>query len=595
MSLVTEAQLAIPPARSFPALNSPLTIGGIVVRNRLLLTAMTTRLAAEDGTVTEDLIQYYEERGRGGVGLVTVELTSPIPGGAHRRREVGIYDDRFLPGLKTLVDRIHATGAKASIQIGHAGAHARPDVSGEEAIAPSAVPHVVREGDSQTVTPRPLNADELPGLANAYAAAAKRCVAAGFDFIELQGGHDYLLFQFLSPLDNHREDEYGGSLPNRARFPLEVVTAVKKAICDTPLVYRFSADEFAPGGFTQQDGITFAKMLEDTGVAMINVSAGSARSTPIPWLITTPMAYPAGLFVPLASAIKREVRIPVAVAGRLNDPAFAEQVLANGDADVIAMGRGLIADPAWLNHANEGGTPAIQPCIACNTCVDHLRSGGRMECLVNPLTGNEARYRALTEDAPRLNGQIVVIGGGPAGLTAATNYAKRGARVTLYEKSPSLGGRLHSIAKAPRFQVVETNPEPFERLAAYLERKATEAGVSVTVGREPGYDEIRSLHPTLVVSAGGAVYRLPGLLHTLKLPGVRKLASLPRLHKLFFKMLRTPQDRMVNRLEASGISVVRVGDRSGTRGVEAAIRAGYEAGSGARLTTKPTATAERKN
>lgn len=558
------------------------------------MTAMTTRLAAEDGTVTEDLIQYYEERGSGGVGLVTVELTSPIRGGAHRRHEVGIHDDRFLPGLKKLADRVHATGAKISIQIGHAGAHARPDISGEEAVAPSTVPHAVREGDTKTVNPRALSAAELPDLANAYAAAAARCVSAGFDFIELQGGHDYLLFQFLSPLDNKREDEYGGSLRNRARFPLEVVAAVKRAIGETPLIYRYSADEFAPGGFTQQDGVTFAKMLEDAGVAMLNVSAGSARSTPIPWLITTPMAYPAGLFVPLASAIKRHVSIPVAVAGRLNDPAFAESVLANGDADVISMGRGLIADPAWLEHANAGGTSAIQPCLACNTCVDHLRSGDRVECLVNPLAGNEARYRALTENAPRISGQVVVIGGGPAGLTAATHYAMRGARVVLYEKTHRLGGRLHTISKAPHFQVVETNPEPFERLVAYLERKAAAAGVSITVGREPTYGEIKSLHPTLVVSAGGAIYRIPGLLHTLKIPGVRKLASLPRLHKFFFKMLRTPHDRLVNRLGASGIAVHRVGDRSGTRGVEAAIRTGYEAGSGARPLANHTAR-QRKN
>ncbi len=551
-------------------------IGSIEVRNRLMLTAMTTRLASKEGFVTEDLIQYYEMRAKGGAGIVTVELSSPLPSGAHRRSELGIHDDAYAPGLSELTRRIKAAGARASIQIGHAGAHARPDVTGMAAVAPSDVPHWVREGDTVKVVPRALTRTEMDGIALAYVEAASRCKRAGFDMIELQGGHDYLLFQFLSPLDNHRTDEYGGSLDNRARFPLEIVRALKECLGDTPLVYRFSADEFAPGGFTREDGVAFAAMLEDAGVDLLNISAGSARSTPIPWLITTPMAYPSALFVPLAAAIKHAVRVPVAVAGRLNDPDVAAHVLATGAADLVGIGRGLLADPSWLHHLQAHGSQGIRPCIACNTCVDHLRSGSSVACLVNPATGNEARYAALSRANAPLRGHVVVIGGGPAGLTAASALARNGCQVTLFERQARLGGKLVHIHKGPRFQVVDTAPDPFLRLVEFLQRDARSAGVNVVLGRTPTYAEILSMRPTLVVTAIGARYWLPGLLTALKVPVVRYIASIERLHSVFFRLLRTPKDRMTRKLARAGLNVVKVGDCSGTRGVEAAIRTGFE-------------------
>ena len=553
----------------------PGTIGAITARNRVIMAPMTTRLATSHGYVTDQLIAYYEARAAGGAAIITVELCSPVPGGDHRRRELGIWDDKFLPGLRDLTTAIHRAGAKSSIQIGHAGAHARPDVSGAAAVAPSDVPHDVREGDVQRVTPTPLTEDGMRALADGYAAAALRCKQAGFDMVELQGGHDYLLYQFLSPLDNKRTDTYGGSLGNRARFPLQVVTACVVALGeDCPVSFRFSADEFAPGGFTLDDALKLAPLLQHAGVSLINVSAGSARSGPIPWLITTPMAYPAGLFVPLAKQIKQVVSIPVAVVGRLHDPRYAESVLDDSAADFIVLGRALLADPNWPLKAQAAAADRIRPCIACNTCVDHLRSGDTVACLVNPTTARES-FEVPPATTRGKGRRALVIGGGPAGLTAASELAADGYLVTLWEQQHRLGGRLQDIPKAPYFQVVETSPQPFQNLISFLTGELRRAGVQVELGRRADAQDVENFGAEIVIDATGAVYRIPGTLHVLHLPGARYLAARPGLHKLFFKMLRNRRRGLAIRLHQSPVMIV--GDASGSRGVEAAIKTAHAA------------------
>src|SRR5215470_9338294 len=553
----------------------PGAIGGIATRNRVIMAPMTTRLATSDGYVTEQLIAYYAARAAGGTGVITVELCSPVPGGAHRRRELGIWNDKFLPGLHDLTVAIHGAGAKCSIQIGHAGAHARPDVTGAAAVAASDVPHDVREGDVQQVTPTPLTEDGMRTLVDAHAAAALRCKQAGFDMIELQGGHDYLLYQFLSPLDNKRVDAYGGALKNRARFPLQVVTACVTALGDgCPVSFRFSADEFTPGGFTLDDALELAPLLQRAGVSLINVSAGSARSVPIPSLITTPMAYPAGLFVPLAKRIKRVVSVPVAVAGRLHDPRYAESVLNDSAADFIVLGRALLADPSWPLKAQASAADRIRPCIACNTCVDHLRSGDTVVCLVNPATARESFE--VPPDTTRAEGRrALVIGAGPAGLTAAAELAADGYLVTLWEKERRLGGRLQHIPKAPYFQVVETSPQPFQDLVSFLTGELHRAGVQVELGRHADAHDVEDFGADIVIDATGAVYRVPGTLHLLHLPGARYLAARPRLRKLFFKMLRNRRRGLATRIHQAPVMIV--GDASGSRGVEAAIKTAHAA------------------
>jgi dimethylglycine catabolism A len=228
----------------------PITIRGVQIPNRIVMPSMTTRLATADGVVTPELIRYYETRAEGGAGLVTVEMSSPEPAGRHRKHELGILHDRFLPGLRELTSRLHDAGARAAIQIGHAGGHTREDVTGVPPVAPSALPHQVQEVDVRTVVPLALTRDRIAALVDAFAAAAERAKRAGFDVVEVHGAHGYLIAQFLSPLDNHRTDDYGGSLTNRARFALDVIRACRKRLGDFPVIFRYSADEYAPGGLT---------------------------------------------------------------------------------------------------------------------------------------------------------------------------------------------------------------------------------------------------------------------------------------------------------------------------------------------------------
>jgi 2,4-dienoyl-CoA reductase-like NADH-dependent reductase (Old Yellow Enzyme family) len=556
----------------------PLRIGSLELPNRIALAPMTTRLADEQGFVTDDLIAYYEARARAGVGLITLELSSPHPSGAHRRRELGIHDDAHLDGLSRLVERVHAHNARISVQIGHAGAHARPDVTGWPAISPSGVSHVVKEGSAAIVRPRTLLKDEIPRVVAWYGEAARRLARAGFDMLEVQGGHDYLVFQFLSPLDNRRTDAYGGDLPGRARFALEVVSAMRDAAPGLPLAFRYSADEFAPGGFSATDGLELAHLLVREGVDLLSISGGSARSKPIPWLITTPMAYPPGLFVPLAATIKSAVEVPVAVAGRLHDPELAETVLRRGHADLIVLGRALLADPEWVAKLRAGDLSSIRPCIACNTCVDHLRAGRSVSCLVNPHAGRELQLPSATPSTSVVGKQpagrkVVVIGGGPAGLTAAAEFAARGDHVVLFE-GKRLGGRLNDVSRAPYFQVVETAQEPFQRLIDYLQGQADRAGVDVRVGLAATQDAIIAERPDIVIVAIGARYPVPGMLELLRIPLVRWLARLPQLRKRFFSLLRPRPDPFTDPLAAAGVDVRIIGDHSGTRGVEAAILSG---------------------
>lgn len=556
------------PAQTSP-LMSPLKVGGLTLKNRVVLAPMTTRLATADGYVTDDLVEHYVARARGGAGLITVELASPTVDGMHRGREVGVHSDRFLEGLRTLTDAIHAAGAACSIQLGHAGAHARPDVTGHEAVAPSNVPHFVWEGNTERVDPRPLDKDGIRRIVDSYAAAAARCVAAGFDMIEIQGGHDYLLMQFLSPLDNLRSDEYGGDIQGRSRMALEVVRAVRDAVGPIPISFRLSGDEFAPGGFTHEDALWLSSELESSGVSMLSVSAGSARQKRLPWLIVTPMAYPAGLFRALSRSIKQTVSVPVAVAGRLHDPKLAAQVLESGDADLIVLGRALLADPDWATKVEKQRSDLIRPCLACNTCVVNMANGQNVSCVVNPELGFP---RVETPD--RSGERILILGGGPAGLEAAIESAEAGGEVHVWERAHRLGGRLNSISKAPYFQMVETADWPFENFHTYLEHRASELGVSTRFGRY-GIEDIQVLAPTRIIVATGAVYRIPGLLHLLKVPGMRRIASIPKLRKFFFKMLRTPRRAPVSGLNGLNVPVVIAGDRSGSRGLQAAVRTGY--------------------
>jgi 2,4-dienoyl-CoA reductase-like NADH-dependent reductase (Old Yellow Enzyme family)/NADPH-dependent 2,4-dienoyl-CoA reductase/sulfur reductase-like enzyme len=420
---------------------SPLSIGKLRVPNRIVLPPMGNRYPTFAGTVTDRLIRYYLEMAQGGVGLIIVQFASVTASGRSSYYPLGIWDDDHIPGLQQLTQTIHAAGTPALIQLAHVGAMGSSAITGTQPIGPSSVPCFNRE------VPRELNVAELHGLVEAFAQAARRAVEAGFDGVELHMAHGYLLQQFLSPLSNHRRDEYGGDLKARLRFPLEVLRAVRAEVGEEiPIFCRLCVDEAVPGGILPEDGQKIAHALEQAGADVIDVTGGNAETFEVS--VPSQADPPGGHLLPLAAAVKQVVSVPVIAVGKLHDPLVMERVLAEGQADLIAVGRGLIADPELPRKASEGRFREIRPCLACNApeCHGRIFRQLSMGCVVNPVVGRESSYELRPAERRR---RVLVIGGGPAGLEAARVAALRGHQVVLCEKEARLGGQFFLAGQAP--------------------------------------------------------------------------------------------------------------------------------------------------
>jgi dimethylglycine catabolism A len=504
---------------------TPGRIGGVSVRNRIIMAPMTTRLADEDGFVTDNAIDYYMARVRGGVGLVTVEMASPTRAGRHRHRELGIHDDRFLPGLRRLATAIHEGGAGASIQLGHGGGHTRPDICGETPVAPSAVRHRVFEVTNATVVPKEMTQADIEFTVANFAAAAVRAEEAGFDCVEIHAAHGYLISQFLNPTENLRTDAYGGTLENRARFGLEVLAAVKAAV-RIPVIFRISVDDYFPGGLAFEEGREVAIMAAQAGADALHIAAGHYRSRPSAARMIPPMRYPDAPFLSYAADIRKAVTVPVIAVGRLGDPAVARRALESGKADFVALGRALLAEPDWVAKVTRG-EPTRQ-CLACNSCVNEMRGGSHIGCVVNAVTGDETRYTATR---PPQGERIAVVGAGPAGLTYAYLVAE-GNRVTVFERETTAGGAFRRIGKVPLFQEVAARQATFDRYVEGMVAACMHRGViflfGVDVIREPeplaNYDRI--------VIATGARYPF-GLTRLVNLLLQHGLAGWPLMRRIF--------------------------------------------------------------
>ncbi len=521
---------------------APGRIGRVELRNRIVMPSMTTRAADGEGFVTEDSIAYYVARARGGVGLITVEMASPERAGRHRFHELGIYDDRFLPGLKRLVDAIHAEGAKASIQLGHGGGHTRRDISGETPIAPSAIPHPVQEVTFATVVPEAMSRARIAETTEAFARAAARAREAGFDMVELHAAHGYLISQFLSPFENRRDDEYGGGLENRARFGLGILDAVKRAAPDFPVVFRLNGDDFFPGGMTEAEGLQVALWAAERGAAAIHVSAGHYRSLPSGAVMIPPMWMEDAPFLRYAEAVKKRVSAPVIAVGRLGDPDVAAAALASGGADFVALGRPLLADPDWVNKVARG--VPVRRCLACNTCVDEMRTGAKIGCVVNAAAGCEREFAAPR--GPR-GEKIAVVGAGPAGLTYAS-LAAAANRVTVFERAALPGGAFRLAGKAPLFQGHEARERALLAYVDAMVAACRAAGVEFRFAADPAREPALLEPFDRVVWAAGAHFR-PGLGPLTRLvlasglarmPGMRQLLSRARLREWLYYRARRP-------------------------------------------------------
>lgn len=488
----------------FPLLFSPISIGRMHLRNRVVMAPMGTRYSSFGGWPTERSREYYAARARGGVGLIVVEFAGVVREGRGSHHTGGLYDDRMVPNYRRVVEGIHQYGAKASVQLAHSGAAASFAVMGVQPVGPSDVP--LPGGD----VPRPLTREEIHDLVEAFGAAAARAVAAGFDAVSLHMAHGYLLNQFLTPYLNRRTDEYGGDLAGRARFPLEVLRRVKEVVGEkVPVICRLSGDDFVPGGLTLAESCQVAQMLEEAGADAIHVAGGIP---PAGHMSTPPMALPAGALVPLAAAIKEKVRIPVIAVGKIHDPALAEQILQEGKADCIALGRGLIADPEWASKAQLGLPEAIRPCVACNRPQCHGRlfqQGVEVSCTVNPRVGREAQFPVGRAPETR---RVLVVGGGPGGMEAALTAAQRGHQVTLCEREGSLGGQV-------RLATVPPHKEDLQRLLRYYETQLAAAGVEVRTGCAVTPALVQEMAPDVVVVATGASPARPNV------PGAERAVS----------------------------------------------------------------------
>ena len=442
----------------------PGQLGNLQLRNRIIMAPMGSNFAESDGTCGERIQAYYEARAAGGAGLLIMGVGAiAFPAGTAEPYQVGLSDDRFLPGLSQLVERVHKHGAKIAIQLQHAGKTAVRDLAeGRELWVPSLPPpfktdmmdSLTREELGAFISSgrpkskpqvRVLDKADIAQLVSWFGDAAERARRAGFDGVEIHAAHTYIIAGFLSSYYNKRDDEYGGSLENRARLMLEVIREVRQRTGDDFGVWlRLDAQELRlDGGITLEECQAFAQMAEAAGVDAVSVSAYAATTTGVAFTEAPLVQKPAG-FLDWATQVKNVVKVPVIAVGRL-DPDTADRAIAEGKCDFVAMARKLLADPELPNKLIKGDAAAIRPCIYCYVCVSQIFVNQRVKCAANPFTGHEYQKVILPAEQPR---HIVVVGGGPAGLEAARLASLRGHRVTLLERSGRLGGTLFFAALA---------------------------------------------------------------------------------------------------------------------------------------------------
>lgn len=480
----------------FPKLFSPFKIGSMDIKNRIIMPAMETHLCDKEGFVTDEIISYYCERIKGGVGYVTIENTGVDPAGRLNDGMMLLHDDSFVDGFRRLVDAVHKLDGKIVVQLSHGGREALTYYTGLEPVAPSCIPSPLTKQ-----TPRELNTDEIPKLVERFADGAKRAMAAGADGVEIHMAHGYLVNQFLSPEANHRTDGYGGSTENRTRFAVDIVKAIRKiAPADYPVICRISADEYTDSGIKLDESKIHAKMLEAAGASAIHVSACNSSS---PFFNIPTYYLDEGCFTHLAEAIKGVVDVPIITVGRILGPEFAERILDDGKADLVAFGRVLIGDPHMPEKARNGQLDEIRPCLSCNKCINSIMDR-MLICTVNPHIGKEKDIEKVPGHLAR---KVLVVGGGPAGLSAADIAARRGHHVTLWEKETTLGGNF-------RFSTLPPFKEPMRNLLKHLINQINQDNVTIELEKNGTIDSIRNFGPDVVIAAVGSKevkLELPGV------------------------------------------------------------------------------------
>jgi 2,4-dienoyl-CoA reductase-like NADH-dependent reductase (Old Yellow Enzyme family)/thioredoxin reductase len=532
----------------------PINIGTMTLKNRIAMPAMDTNFSTRDGFVTPKLIDYYAERARGGAALIILECTSvDYPRGKVSIGQLSIGDDKCLEGLSRLADAIKKGGAQAAIQLEHGGGVVHSSVAGSPPMGPS-----------ETISPlgepvKGMSTAEIAEIVELHAKAAARARKAGFDGIEIHGAHEHLLAQFLSPFMNQRQDQYGGALENRARLLLEVIRACRAEVgLDYPLWCRIHASEYGiEPAFDRAQAVQVSRWAEEAGADAIHVSG---HGFGIDFVALCP-GMP-GLHLAGAYEVKKNINVPVIGVGRIY-PELGEWAIREGVADIIAMGRALIADPYLPQKAAEGRLEDIVPCLSCWECLEggikaivqtvidpNSTEKGDLECAVNPGAGSEADYRFSPASTAK---RVVVVGGGPAGMEAARVSSLRGHDVTLMEKEAQLGGQLIPGSAPP-------HKEAISLLAEYFATQLNKVGVKLELGREATLDNITSAQPDVVVWAAGTTPIMPDI------PGVDS-------SKVVFAA-----DVLIGRVSAGDNVVIIGGDGTGCE------TAGFLADQGKRVT-----------
>ena len=479
---------------------SPVQVGNMQLKNRLVMSPMGVNFGVEDGIVTEQLWEYLAARAAGGTGMILVGGACVHPSGLDAPKLPHIWDDRCIPALKKMADRIHQYDTKFGMQILHGGRQACvPDK-----IAPSSIPSLA----VFTEVPKAMTLDEIKEIVDAFGEGARRSREAGFDFVEIHAAHGYLVNQFLARNSNIREDEYGGSFENRIRFILEVMASIKKkAGDDFPIGIRLNGDDYCENGWTLDETLKLAPILEKNGAVYLHITAGIYGS----YRMSIPSMYEEqGCFVPMSEAVRKMVNIPVIAVGRIKDPVMADRIIKEGKADMVTMGRAHLADPDIAAKALEGNLDDIRPCLGCCLgCIHQVFLLSEASCLMNPAVGREyiLKDQAFETSTPK---KIIVVGAGPAGLASARLAALRGHNVVIVEEKGHMGGMLTLAAAAPK-------RSEFMDLVRYYQRELNRLKVPVKLNTPLTPELIDEIDPDVAIVATGSQPEIPqreGLLDT---------------------------------------------------------------------------------
>ncbi len=488
--------------KKFSQLMSPIKVGNITLKNRIIAAPTSMMDLTPDGRLTPYNISYYELKARGGAAVVTVgeSITHTETGESHNR-QIHMDDPNALPGLRHVVLAIQRNGALANIELSHGGKY-----GGLTSIAGEEINDKVAYGPSDDTMENgekvyEMSKEMILEIVKSYGNAAKMCMSAGFDMIMIHAAHGWLFSQFLSPLENKRTDEFGGSLENRARFLMLAIEEVRKVVGPNfPLELRMNGDDFIEGAMSQEDYIQVAKMVQDQ-VDLINVSAGAHEGEGM-FIKTHPsMFMDHGCNVYLAEGIKSVVDIPVSCVGGIHSPELAEEIIASGKADLVELGRALLADPYFPKKAMSGREADITPCIRCYNCFDASINNTVVVCTVNPVIGNEFDNKYYTPVAERPK-KVLVAGGGPGGMQAAIKAAEKGHKVTLCDNTDSLGGILKFAEHVP----FKKDLHDFSKV---LERRVRSEKINLLLNTEVTAETIKSMKPEVLIAATGSIPFIP--------------------------------------------------------------------------------------